>query len=162
MGRDVTGSNRYPTDPFQATDPDPDAALPTMLLVAELFMGFLALTCGSLLAFNGLGIPRSTLDRSPFDSFLVPGLVLAGVVGGSMLLAARLTWFRHPMAPMVSLLAGGILLGWILVEAVMIQDGRSLQIAVAIYAVVVIRLASGLLRRQLAEEAGTGEVKRLP
>ncbi len=24
MGRDETGSNRYPTDPFQATDPDAD------------------------------------------------------------------------------------------------------------------------------------------
>ncbi len=125
-------------------------------------MGFLALTCGSLLAFNGLGLPRSMLDRSPFDSFLVPGLILAGVVGGSMLLAARLTWFRHPMAPIVSLLAGGILLGWIPVEAVMIQDGRSLQIAVAIYAMVVTRLSWSVLHRQLAEEVRTGEDMPLP
>jgi hypothetical protein len=117
-------------------------------------MGFVALTCGGLLVFNGLGIPLSTLDRSPFGSFLVPGLLLGGVVGGSLLLAARMIWFRHPMAPIMSLLAGSILLGWILVEAVMIHEGRALQLAVAIDAVVVIRLAWDLLRRQLAQEDG--------
>jgi len=117
-------------------------------------MGFLALTCGGLLVFNGLGMPQSTLDRSPFGSFMVPGLVLAGVVGGSLLLAASMIWFRYPLAPIVSLIAGCILLGWILAEAVLIQDGRALQIAVAIYAVVVIKLAWRLLRRQLAQEGG--------
>ena len=154
MGRNIPRSSGATDDPSQTTGLGQDASFPTTLFVAELVMGFVALNCGGLLAFDGLGMPSSTLDRSPFDSFLIPGLLLAGVVGGSMLLAARMTWFLHPMAPIVSLLAGGILFGWILVEAVMIHDGRPLQLAIAIYAVVVIRLAWSLLRRKLAQEGG--------
>ncbi|HEV2072192.1 MAG TPA: hypothetical protein VGR29_01005 [Thermomicrobiales bacterium] len=120
---------------------------PIKLLAVELFMGFLALTCGGLLLVDGLGMPESTLESSPFDSFLIPGLLLSGVVGGSMLLAARLIWFRRPMAPIMSLLAGIILLCWIIVEAIMVHDGRGLQVAVAIYALVTIAMASGFLRR---------------
>ncbi len=154
MGTQLTPWNRNPALPSQSTHFERDNPLPKTLFGAELFMGFVALTCGGLLVFNGLGIPLSTLDRSPFGSFPVPGLLLGGVVGGSLLLAARMIWFRHPMAPLMSLLAGSILLGWILVEAVMIHEGRALQLAVAIDAVVVIRLASDLLRRQLAQEDG--------
>ena len=45
------------------------------------------------------------------------------------------------MAPLISLLAGSILLGWVLIEAVMIQEGSGLQVVIAVYAVVVVRLA---------------------
>jgi len=153
VSRNLIPANRHPVAPPQTAGLEPDAFVETTLLVAELFMGFLALTCGGLLVSNGLGIPLSTLDRSPFNTFLIPGLLLAGVVGGSLLLAARMTWFRHPMAPIMSLVAGSILLGWVLIEAVMIHEGRGLQVAIAVYAVVVIRLAWRLLRRQLAREA---------
>jgi xanthosine utilization system XapX-like protein len=111
------------------------------LLALELVMGFVALACGWLLAVDGLGMPQSTLEYSPFDSFLIPGLILSFVVGGSLLVAARLIWFRHPAAPMMSLVAGVTLLGWIVGEAIMIHDGRGLQLAIAIYALVVIAMA---------------------
>jgi hypothetical protein len=93
------------------------------------------------LVVDDLGMPDSNLDHSPFDSFLIPGLILALLVGGSYLLAARLIWFGHRLAPYASIAAGMILLGWISIEALMIRDGRMLQAVVAGYAVVSILVA---------------------
>ncbi len=118
-----------------------DERLSLVLMTLELAMGFVAFICGWLLMVNGLGMSRTTLVHSPFTSFLVPGLVLAVGVGGSMLLAARMIWFRHTLAPAMSLIAGLVLFGWILVEAVMVRDGRPLQLGVLAYAIAVIGLA---------------------
>jgi hypothetical protein len=120
---------------------------PTALLSLELLMGFVALACGGLLIIDGLGMPASVLADSPFDSFVIPGLLLGGIVGGSLLLAARLVWFGHHLGPSVSIIAGCILLGWILGEAVMVRDGRPLQAAIAMYALTLIVLGWRFARR---------------
>jgi hypothetical protein len=144
-----TESTRQPPD--QRTNPAilsiMHAERPTALLSLELLMGFVALACGGLLVIDGMGMPVSVLADSPFDSFLIPGLLLGGVVGGSLLLAARLVWFGHRLGPIVSVIAGCILLGWILVEAVMVRDGRPLQAAVAVYAFTLIVLGWRFARR---------------
>ncbi len=108
------------------------------LMTLELIMGMVALACGGLLIVDGMGMPQSTLDHSPFDSFLVPGLALGGIVGGSLLLAARLIWFRHRLGPLASLSAGIILLGWIVSEALMVPDGRPRQLGVLAYALIIV------------------------
>ena len=117
-----------------------------VLMTLQLLMGFTALFCGGLLMFNGLGMPRSVLDDSPFDTFLIPGITLALVVGGSLLLSARLIWHRHALARPASVLAGWILLGWIVIEALMVPAGRPLQVAIFLYAFVLINLAWSLAR----------------
>jgi hypothetical protein len=43
--------------------------------------------------------PISLLAHTPFASFLVPGLLLGGVVGGSCAAAALLAWRRSRAAP---------------------------------------------------------------
>ena len=115
--------------------------LPHRLFVLELVMGFLALPFGALLTVTTLGMPKSMLENTPFESFVIPGLILGFVVGGSMLLAARLTWFEHRWAPVAGFAAGCVLLGWITVEAMMIPSGLPIQIPFAIYALVVMRMA---------------------
>jgi hypothetical protein len=109
-------------------------------MALQLLMGFVALTCGGLLMVNGLGMPQSTLDQSPFDDFLIPGMTLALIVGGSLLISARLIWIKHQLAQLFSVLAGWILLGWIVIESLMVPDGRPLQAAIFIYAFIIINL----------------------
>jgi hypothetical protein len=111
------------------------------LLALEGFVGLTAAVCGVGLIVYGLGIPEEELDGTPFDSFLVPGLLLSLVVGGSLLAAAWTVWQRLPQAPLVSAAAGCVLLGWIVGEAILIDGGRGLQAAVLAFALLIIGLA---------------------
>jgi hypothetical protein len=111
------------------------------LIAIELFVGLMAVPCGILLVVNGLGMSRDVLKDSPFDGFLVPGLLLTFVVGGSLLVAALLAWVGHPRARLVSLGAGCILLGWIVIEAAMVWSGRGLQVAILALALLILGLA---------------------
>jgi len=82
-------------------------------------------------------MPVSELRASPFSTFLIPGLLLLGVVGGSNLLAAILLLRRARFAHHVAFVAGAALLVWISTEIVMLQSFSLLQptyflIAVAI------------------------------
>jgi hypothetical protein len=83
------------------------------LIVLELCIGVGALA-GGLNALTGAkGVPREWLDRTPFKSYFVPGLLLFVVIGGSMLVAAGLLLGGASAARLVSLEAGIVLLGWI-------------------------------------------------
>jgi hypothetical protein len=65
-------------------------------------------------------LPLSALAGSPFDTYLVPGLILFGVLGLGPLIAARLAWLRHPLAPTATLVVGAGLLIWVAVEVAII------------------------------------------
>jgi hypothetical protein len=117
------------------------------LLAVELFMGISAIGGGAGLLINGLGMPHSALDHSPFDQFTIPAMILI-MVGVGLVLAAWLVWNRHGLAPLASLAAGVALLGWIMGEAVMVRDGRPLQATVFLFALAIIALA-GLLAHRL-------------
>jgi len=112
-------------------------------------MGVTAATCGVLLiATDGLGMSRSALNRAPFDSFLIPGLLLAIALGGSQIAAALMQRRRFRNWPRLALCAGGILLGWIVVEAVMVRSGRGLQLFIFAYAIAEVVLALRVMRTQ--------------
>jgi hypothetical protein len=65
-------------------------------------------------------LPLSALAGSPFDTYLVPGLILFGVLGLGPLVAARLAWLRHPLAPTTAFAVGVGLLVWVAVEVAII------------------------------------------
>ena len=86
------------------------------------FMGITAVVCGVLLILtDGMGMSRAELDQTPFESFLVPGLILAVVVGGSQLLASGAVPLGHPPGRDLALAAACILLGLIVVQSQMID-----------------------------------------
>jgi hypothetical protein len=66
-------------------------------------------------------LPLALLAHTPFSSFLVPGLLLAVVVGGTSLACALLAWRRAHGAVDTTLLAGGALTVWIAAEAAMLR-----------------------------------------
>ena len=97
-----------------------------------LFAGVSALVGGaSLLARpdgGALHLPRTLLAHSPFHSFLVPGLLLFFVVGLSQLWSVALHVRRHPFAPLASLVAGGALVVWMVVEMLLLRTIEPLQV----------------------------------
>lgn len=88
--------------------------------------GFAALTAvgGGVALATGLEAERFPVDRlrgTPFASYTVPGLILTVVVGGSAAVAAVVT-LRSPRAGgLASVLAGGVMMGWIVGEVLILR-----------------------------------------
>ncbi|HSP52713.1 MAG TPA: hypothetical protein VLO00_07445 [Cryobacterium sp.] len=82
--------------------------------------GGLALMFGPSLGSFGITPPAELLEGTPFDSYLLPGLVLFGVVGGTHLVAFVLLWRWHRLAAAAASVAGFGLLIWVFVQMVII------------------------------------------
>ena len=80
-----------------------------------------------MLFTDGLGMPASLLDRSPFSSFIVPALILFVAIGGTHALAAVLLLRRRASSLLWAAVAGFAMIIWILVETVIIQGFSWLQ-----------------------------------
>ncbi|MEO8263029.1 MAG: hypothetical protein ABI566_10715 [Pseudolysinimonas sp.] len=80
-------------------------------------------------AFNGAGVPLEYLQGTPFDSYIVPGLVLGLVIGGTQAAAAIAVGRRSRWALLLSSIAGAGMLIWIFVELAAINEYSPLQTA---------------------------------
>jgi hypothetical protein len=91
--------------------------------------GAISAAAGAWLAIGakGGGVPLEYLEHSPFDSFVVPGLVLGGVVGGTQGAAAIAVIARRRSALLLSAVAGFGMLIWIFVELAMLRHYSWLQ-----------------------------------
>lgn len=99
------------------------------LVIVAWFNALSALAGGIAMIFtDGLGMPRSFLDNSPFTSFLVPALILLVVIGGTQALATVLLLRRRPSSLLWAAVAGFAMIIWILTETVMIQAFGWLQL----------------------------------
>jgi hypothetical protein len=113
------------------------------------FTGLTATAGGLLLATDRdgsvLGIPLAMLRHSPFDSFLVPGLLLLLAVGlphllATLAIAARTSW-RGGLA----LVSGVSLLVYMLTEMALLVTVRPLQCLFVVVALCTIVLGERLL-----------------
>lgn len=86
------------------------------------FAGGAALIAGSVSPDAGLAIvpPPEYLQGSPFDSYVVPGVILAMVLGGVHLVAFVMLVRRHRWAHFTAAAAGFDALIWIFVQMVYI------------------------------------------
>jgi len=100
-------------------------------LAALAVFAALSALLGSVLAvaFNGAGVPLEHLAQSPFSSYVVPGLILGVVVGGTQLAAALALLWKRRMALLLSAVAGFDMLIWIFVELAVIRQYSWLQAA---------------------------------
>ena len=76
---------------------------------------------------DGLGMPHSFLDNSPFASFFWPAFLLLVVIGGTQTLATMLLLGRRVSALLWTAVAGFSMIIWILVETIMIRGFSWLQ-----------------------------------
>ena len=90
-----------------------------------LFDGITACLGGGLLMVKPDGsllkLSVELLKHSPFNSFLIPGIVLFIFIGLLSLWVARLVIRNHHYAITSIFLEGCLLLGWIVIQVIMIQ-----------------------------------------
>ena len=104
-------------------------------IVLIFLTGFLALTTflgGIALIANWIAMPVAMLQGSPFSSYLIPGLALSIIVGGSALLATILLIRRSKFGLLFATTAGIIIMFFEFVEVLVIGSpagvARTLQI----------------------------------
>jgi hypothetical protein len=86
------------------------------LIALELFLALNAVG-GAVYAFGGAqGVEREWLDGTPFHDYVVPGVILLVVVGGSLLAAAVALVRDGPRAWDLSVGASAVLIGWLVAE----------------------------------------------
>lgn len=85
------------------------------LVIVDAFAAVTSLAGGIALVtgLEGDRFPPEMLRGTPFPDYTLPGLILAGVVGGSTAVAT-VTTLRHPRAGgLASMVAGAVMMGWI-------------------------------------------------
>ena len=94
------------------------------LIVVEAFVALGAVAGGIALLREvfAQGIPVSWLAGTPFNDYTIPGLLLAIVIGGGMLLAAATVLIPREWAVLISVVAGIVMVGFEVVEAVCIDS----------------------------------------
>ncbi len=96
-----------------------------VLLVLLVFQAIGAVGGGAALVVSPDGelmhMPLSQLEGSPFDSFLIPGLILLVVLGIMPLVAAVGLWVRPPCAWWLAGVVGCGLLVWIVVQMTIVD-----------------------------------------
>lgn len=104
-----------------------------LAIALALFVTLTAAWGGVLLIADPTGgamhLSLDLLTHAPFGSYLVPGLVLAGVVGGSHAVAAGLAALGHPRGHRALQVAGLLLGGWIVVQIALIRELHGFQFA---------------------------------
>jgi hypothetical protein len=97
----------------------------------QIFVGLSSAVSGMLLILYPSGAifqtPADMLKGSPFQNFLVPGIILFLVNGIGQLAACLLTVRKHPLAGYVGAVFGIGLIIWIFVQANMIGGRNILQ-----------------------------------
>lgn len=94
----------------------------TAFVAVTAFLGGVALTLGALVPSLAtvLSPPPKYLVGTPFGSYLLPGLVLGIVVGGTHALAFVLVLRRHLWGDLASAVAAFAVLIWIFIQMIYI------------------------------------------
>jgi hypothetical protein len=116
----------------------------TALLALDLFVGLTAVTGGLAILLGAIQMPGEWLYHTPFSSYQVPGMVLAVIVGGSALVAAVAVMVRSVWDAPASLVAGIILVGWVVAEVAMLGLQSGLQPFYFVIGLLMIGLATRL------------------
>lgn len=112
--------------PWKSNGEGTEGALPLrrLIIVLGLFSAISAIGGGIELLVWQRGnefLPLDLIKYTPFTSFLIPGLLLALVVGGTSLTCTALAWRRSRAAVDATVVAGGALTVWIVAQVAMMR-----------------------------------------
>jgi hypothetical protein len=94
-------------------------------IILLIVTSFVALTSigGGIAILTGIDkFPIEWLDGTPFKSFVIPAILLLILVGGSASLAAINVLFKRKYAHRCSFISGIFLIGYILVEILILKQ----------------------------------------
>jgi hypothetical protein len=112
-----------------------------VLIGLELVIGANAVYGGVALMVNGMGMPKAWLVGTAFGSWLLPGVFLILIIAVPMTAAATAELVRSPRAHLISLAAGLIQIGWIVVRVAVLQRYFVLQPVLILAGIAVAMLA---------------------
>ena len=116
--------------------------------VLELLVGIGAVIGGGALAAipSGalLGMPLDLLDGTPFHTYLIPGLVLCLVVGGSNIVGGWLALHERWSAAISAVVGGLILIGWITGQIVLIGYRHPIQLVYLLCGALILLVGAAL------------------
>jgi hypothetical protein len=92
------------------------------VFAASVFVALTAVFGGITLAIGIDKFPVDWLIGTPFSSYVIPGLILTVLVGGSATAAAIAMLRSSGSGGLVAMLAGAILLGWLVGERVLLPS----------------------------------------
>ena len=75
-----------------------------------------------------MGMSVSYIKDSPFNSYLIPGIVLLIVNGLMNFIAAYFVFKKKPSASLLVIIQGILLSGWIVIQVIMVKDISPLHI----------------------------------
>lgn len=108
-----------------------------------------ALCFGLLLVYEPdgsiVGLSASVLEHSPFQSFFLPGLILAVAVGGPSFVALLLFGDRNPQSFRLARVTGWMLLGWVVGQMLLTQYYHWLQLLYLILGLLIVLLSFQLM-----------------
>ncbi|ULQ53314.1 hypothetical protein [Flavihumibacter fluvii] len=117
----------------------------TILNIIHAFVGLTATISGIVLMIQPGGrlfqLDTTLLDGSPFNNFLIPGIILAVAVGGTNLLALGQNILNRPNSCNRSILAGVITCGWIICQVYIIHTVFWVQIIYVLLGILTILIA---------------------
>jgi hypothetical protein len=135
------------------------AIIRVVSMVSTAFVGLTAVGGGIALATGAEGnrFPLAWLKGTPFDSYLIPGLILAVVVGGSSAVAWAALWRNSRWAGAVTIVAATALTGQIIGELTLLGQPQKPTVTECVYLGIAAVMAAGgvltLPRAQRGEDA---------
>ena len=110
-----------------------------------LFNALSAIGGGIGLVTGTLPVPTMLLRHTPFDSFVIPGLFLGIIIGGSALAGAIALRVHARRARLISAAAGVIMVGWIAGETILVRGFSVLQSLYLLTGLLVVVLSKSCL-----------------
>ena len=86
------------------------------LLALQAFTTLSCVAGGVGLVYGTIDLPLDWLNGTFFSDYVIPGVILAGIVGGFQLAALISALGRHSSYLMATALAGAVLMGWMIGE----------------------------------------------
>ncbi len=126
------------------------------LLALQVFATLSAIAGGAALVTGTIDLPSEWLTNTLFSDYTVPGIILAAVVGGSQFAALLLAFGRREAYLVGSAAAGGILMGWIVGELIIVGSNDVTMLAYQLSYFVVGFLQFALASVELRGRANQG------
>ena len=116
-------------------------SISTVLLA---FIGGSACLGGGLLIVDPsgllLGLPTSMLQTTPFENYLIPGILLFVLLGGGSLLTLGALIRTIPISPILVTAEGVCITTWIIVQITMLETAVPQQLIIGFIGVILIAL----------------------